>query len=354
MQANDYADWVRADFHPFSSGRPQSFLFQQLSLDALPPRERYAFFGSEIVRGVRLARPREGQDRDFRAELASMSNAGCALHAARTGLFECARGEREIRREGGREYSLFQVRSGRIEVEIAGDGTRVAGPGEFLFLSDAFPTRLRFGCAEFVQMELARLPLGARRISSPSALGDALNRSPLRRLLQAQFDLFPATALEMNASERMVQLAASEQLALGVLQAIGGDLLRERTGCADSALFHTAFRYIVQHLHQPGLDPHQVATALGCSRATLYRAFAAHGRQVAALIRVLRLERARLLLGRHPATPVGDIAARCGFFELRSFNRAFRAQFGCTPGDAREESVARGRLVRPGQAVLSG
>ncbi|MBN8727303.1 MAG: AraC family transcriptional regulator [Xanthomonadales bacterium] len=346
MHADHYSTWVPADFHAFSEGRPQSFVFQQLSLEVLPARERYAFFGSEVLRGVSLARPREGQDRDFGAELVSMSNAGCALHAARTGVFECARGLREIRREDGQEHSLLYVRSGCVHADIAGDGARVAGAGEFLFLSGDRPTRLRFDGTDLVQMDLVGLP----HAPAPGALAGALNRSPLRRLLRAQLELFPDAALEMDEAERVVQLASTEQVVLGVLQAVSGNLLHRQPERADSALFHAAFRYIGQHLHQPSLDPQQVAAALGCSRATLYRAFAAHGRQVAAVIRALRLQRAHELLRRHQATSIGDIAAGCGFFDLRSFHRAFRACFGCTPGSVREQcpSVPVTRAERHG------
>ena len=340
MRAHDYAGLLPADFHSFSEGRPQSFLFQQFSLDSLPSRDRYAFFGSEVLSGVTLARPQAGQERDFGAELVSMSSAGCAMHAARTGDFECRRGLCEIREDGGEGYSLVHVRSGRVHVHIAGDGARVHGAGDFVLLPGACPVRMRFSDAEFVQMDLTGLlPCpGPSRPPSLCAMADALNRSPLRRLLQAQLDLFPSATLDMGEAERVVQLATTEQLALGVLQSLVGDISQERAGHrAEQALFHAACRYIEQHLHHSTLDPQQVATALQCSRATLYRAFAARGKQVAAVIRTLRLQRVRELLGRYPETPIGTIAARCGFYDLRSFNRAFRACFGCTPGRAREE-----------------
>jgi AraC-like DNA-binding protein len=80
-----------------------------------------------------------------------------------------------------------------------------------------------------------------------------------------------------------------------------------------------------------------VAATLGCSRATLYRVFAAHGESVAALIWGARLRLASRLLTSpgHQHMLVADIAFQCGFSEPSSFNRMFKRHFGTTPSDAR-------------------
>ena len=47
------------------------------------------------------------------------------------------------------------------------------------------------------------------------------------------------------------------------------------------------------------------------------------------------MDKARLLL-RQKALPVEEIAFRCGFSNLRSFDRVFRQINGCTPREYRK------------------
>lgn len=55
------------------------------------------------------------------------------------------------------------------------------------------------------------------------------------------------------------------------------------------------------------------------------------GEPPAEYVRRLRLEKAAILLGIDPSTPVTEIALRCGFSTSALFCRLFRARFGMTP-----------------------
>lgn len=340
--------WLLDDYHSFSDGRPRSFLFQELSLDALPGRQRYEFFGSEILAGVDLFRPNAEQRSGFHAEVVSMANAFSGMHFVRADTFVCARSRRHLGREDGVGSSLIYVKSGRVHLDAEGDRPVSVGGGEFVFLDGARPQRVVMESLECVQLDLARpIPATSRsRSPAPSAVSAALNRSPLRHLLQAQLDLFPSLSWKLSDDERAVQLAGSEHLALAVLQSVSDGALRDGRGRAEAMMFHAAQRCIARHLHLPTLDPDQIAMTLGCSRSTLYRLFAAHGTSVAASIREARLQRAHDLLRSLPRRPIGDIAARCGYEDLRSFHRAFRAHFSCTPGEAREAALGGNPRLR--------
>ena len=91
------------------------------------------------------------------------------------------------------------------------------------------------------------------------------------------------------------------------------------------------------------MDVSLVANALGCSRATLYRAFSPIG-GVAALIRSERLRAclADMAAPRKSGPPLtlGEIAMRRGFESDAQFSRAFKAEFGLTPSDARKALLA--------------
>src|SRR5699024_7707161 len=131
-------------------------------------------------------------------------------------------------------------------------------------------------------------------------------------------------------AERGLLLEHTERLALATLtQALSAQTGRAPRLQQDNNLFEAAQHYIARHFNTPGLQVAQVAHALGCSRAALYRAFARRDCSVADMIRTRRLDHAGQLLAKTASTTrIGDIAAHCGYADLRTFNRAFRARFG--------------------------
>lgn len=101
-------------------------------------------------------------------------------------------------------------------------------------------------------------------------------------------------------------------------------------------LWLAASRLIDLQLAHPGLDAAFIAARLGCSRATLYRAFADRDLAVAGYIREQRLQRVWCLLHSLPASvPIAEVARRCGFLDSTSFSRLFRRRFGVRARDVR-------------------
>lgn len=117
------------------------------------------------------------------------------------------------------------------------------------------------------------------------------------------------------------------------LEALGPDGERFVHG-----FYCAALRLIDRECGDPNVTPEQVAFALGCSRATLYRAFAAHGADVAAALWQARLERARRILGSCEAIglQISEVAALSGFRDMPSFTRMFKRRYGMTPRDVRD------------------
>ncbi|HEV7137561.1 MAG TPA: helix-turn-helix domain-containing protein [Steroidobacteraceae bacterium] len=90
------------------------------------------------------------------------------------------------------------------------------------------------------------------------------------------------------------------------------------------------------------LTPAVLAERSGISTRTLHRLFAASGATFQDWLRERRLERCWAELndrGRHGRS-IADVAFGCGFNDLSTFNRAFRARFGMTPRAARENARA--------------
>ncbi|WP_175479136.1 MULTISPECIES: AraC family transcriptional regulator [unclassified Pseudomonas] len=83
-----------------------------------------------------------------------------------------------------------------------------------------------------------------------------------------------------------------------------------------------------------------VARLVSCSRTTVYRAFAERQQTVAETIRMLRLLRASEMLAVPPySIPIETVAYRCGFEEVRTFNRCFSKVFGMSAGRYRQAHI---------------
>jgi AraC-like DNA-binding protein len=100
-------------------------------------------------------------------------------------------------------------------------------------------------------------------------------------------------------------------------------------------------RFIDERLADPDLGPHRLCDALGISRATLYRMFPEEG-GVRGYITARRLDRCFDELRQGPAMRgrVRHVAERWGFFDAKSFNRAFRGRFGIAPSDCMDMPIA--------------
>ena len=62
-----------------------------------------------------------------------------------------------------------------------------------------------------------------------------------------------------------------------------------------------------------------------------------------AYLNALRIERARRLL-RVTVRPIEEIGVACGFANLRTFDRVFAEQCGCTPREYRRNAVPMDRI----------
>lgn len=332
--------WLSREFHPFSSGRPSGLLYQQLSLDNVPAGDRYAFFGESVVYGFSLDCPDPAQRQDFRAGLVSMADADCAIHYARTDSFagrECSDPHEPP------DCSLFLVRSGRVDMAAAGGRPSSATAGQIICTSSAASQHLKFTRPEVIEFHLNLPPaaFGSRRLLMPGEISRTFNRSGLCPVLRAKMNAFPAAAAGMDHTEQAIYLATLHQLVLLTLQTVIADAVDTQWQNAGLALFEAACQYIDAHLHRPTLGPDSLAAALGCSRATLYRAFKGREEGVAGLIRCRRLDRAYALLCAGTRLAVGDVAACCGFENLRTFQRAFRTRFDDTPAGVRDRHHSR-------------
>jgi AraC-like DNA-binding protein len=105
-----------------------------------------------------------------------------------------------------------------------------------------------------------------------------------------------------------------------------------------TAMFRLMQNFVLAHLVDPTLSPASMAAAHGVSVRYVNSLFQAGGTSPAAYIRGQRLDRARHVLAdpRRRRTPIAMIAGGVGFADITTFIRAFRRQFGVTPGEYRD------------------
>jgi AraC-like DNA-binding protein len=119
----------------------------------------------------------------------------------------------------------------------------------------------------------------------------------------------------------------------------------ERREAADvslvSLLVDRARMVVRENMACPGFGPEQLARLLAMSRSKLYRLFERTG-GVAHFINRERLREAHHRLDAPGDAPsIHVIGNEVGFSDHSTFSRAFRREFGYSPTDARERSLAR-------------
>jgi len=126
------------------------------------------------------------------------------------------------------------------------------------------------------------------------------------------------------------------------------DRLHEARNVIGETTFERARQLVEQKLLSPDLGADFLAAKLGLSRSNLYRLFESAG-GVERFIRRRRLQDAHAMLSSpHSRNSIQAIGEARGFQDAASFSRAFRREFGYSPGEARSiPSQQAGVLHRP-------
>jgi AraC family transcriptional regulator len=114
------------------------------------------------------------------------------------------------------------------------------------------------------------------------------------------------------------------------------DVRSSRVGKLDPRRLNRVLEYIHAHLGDE-LDVRGMASAAHLSRFHFARAFkASTGQAPYQYVNAKRMERAKALLMQD--RPLGEIALTLNFSSQANFTRAFRREFGVTPGQYREQN----------------
>jgi len=328
------------EHHSFSQGRPTGHRFQTISTDDLAPAERFDFWATDVLRSVEVDPPDAWQRKDFRAKVISLATATGEMHYAESDGFGVHITRQTIRKSPLDELALFLVLDGEAQCVYDEDEVATVGRGGFFLLDGLRPSSLRFSQQKFIQLDLSRALFESafpRSMPVPSLINAALAQSRLAGLLRDHLQQFPRMAQELEPTEQVGLLDASESFAITTIAA-AFSAAHEGAEHLNDGLFAAAQRHIRRQLVNPDLSADAVAAAIGCSRATLYRLFADRELTVQGYVRELRLQQFMRFLQRekNKTVPIHILAMRCGFYDGSNVSRVFRRRFGVSPSEARE------------------
>ena len=167
--------------------------------------------------------------------------------------------------------------------------------------------------------------LSATRLKTHRAAQLLLGQT-VQQLLTAEEDF--DQALEAASGEYIAQLVST------VLQPNGSPSAKPQAQKPDNRIADIR-KQIARSYRAPDLKPGAVGEKLGMSARSIQHVLSQHGTTFSDELMAMRLEAAFGMLRSGATDPIADIAFKCGFSDLSTFHRAFRARYGKTPNAAR-------------------
>jgi AraC-like DNA-binding protein len=189
-----------------------------------------------------------------------------------------------------------------------------------------------------LQFPRGLLSLGRARVSDHCAR--TLDpKSPAMRLAAGYLGQLHGLVDELTGEQRI----EAGRVAINLLSMAMRDGAQDGSHAAvGEVVLRMMQRYVQDHLADPQLSVTELALRHHISVRQVHALFARADLTPGAYIRQRRLAAAHEMLAsaRYDTSAVADIAAAVGFAELRTFERAFRRQYGTTPSNQRRESRA--------------
>jgi AraC family transcriptional activator of tynA and feaB len=306
--------------------------------DAVPPGQRIAFWRDGVMRRLAPIADVDGAAA-FRARLNLIQGDGAEMVDVVSHGWRAERDAGRCRRDGYDDLSFDLLVSGRLSVAYGSNAPRRRRINELTLLDTAQPLETIRARHRNISLLIARDSIPKPAACLPR-FPERLQPHGLVPLLKSQLRITADMAVVLSPEERVLAMRIATDLAMAALQS-------EAQGRFDPeqfplGLFEGAKMLIARKCTDPEFGPAQIVTALGCSRAALYRAFAAHGLSVAAAIWAARTEHASDMLAStpHAGLTIGEVAFRSGFVDHPTFNRMFKRRYSVTPQEARHRHQA--------------
>lgn len=227
-----------------------------------------------------------------------------------------------IGRQFGRELEVAPGRAGLVVMDAS---MEAIAPNDGNCISLKMPNAI-FGEWGLSPVDLACRPLDCTGADYKLLTGYA------RLLIANGAQLSAGAAAE--ATQHLIRLTGRW---LGAADGVHGVEGEEAVHQARLAMVRQA---ISKQAFDPEVSLERVARRLGMPSRTVQHMLAKAGESFSQVLMAARLRRARILLldPGHADLSIADIAFRCGFLDVSSFYRAFRAAYNITPKSLREQA----------------
>lgn len=170
-------------------------------------------------------------------------------------------------------------------------------------------------------------------------------RSSMGGLLADYLGLLAERLPQMPESDGEAAASATIEMIAACLRPTANAIGEAQAPIQDVTLLR-AKRLIEERLRSPQLSPEFLCRTLHVSRRSLYRLFEPLGGVHQYILR-RRLSHVRRIL-KDPCNrrPIADVAEQYGFSNPETFWRAFKRQYGVTPGDVRSSNSSNLKKVR--------
>jgi len=309
---------------------------------ALPPHDQFGYWREVICEAFVPLAPRaagEGQGFASRVEVRPLTALNCAVISSRAQ--HTAHGPAEVRRTPAGYYFVNLQVAGTCAVRHLGHES-VVEPGWFTVVDTTEPYYFDFPRDwRMVSFRVPRADLATRLPDAVGALGVAVNaRTGPGRVVAALMGSLWELAETPGAGSR--QWAESFSAATAAALGPGADL-------EPPDLRRVIERHVRANVSDRTLSVRTVAARFGISPRTLHALFAGEEETFGQMVRRARLRRcAELLADPACARTVGEVGAHHGWHDPASFARAFRREFGMTPGEVRRSRTAPVQFVHRG------
>lgn len=314
-------------------GRPDVATRIALSTEDCPSGEAFDYWRD--IACYDWAPDRPEPDAPFAASAWGLVPAQAELYAYRVSALSGTRTRAALASDGHGDLSIGLVLSGSRIAEAAGDREVHAESGGAFVHDAGRPSRLAWSEGEGVHLVLRRgmmERLFDGHIPVPSVMIAMLTQSPL----------FPHWRRTMLGLARLPRDLHAAQAGFVIDQAASlTQFMLRQAHPGESSLHAAAMALIEWNLAESRLSPGWIAERLGCSRASLYRAFQGKEHGIAKTIAELRYREAWRALAGNPAATISDVALSCGILDTVNFSRSFRERFGMSPSEARAAFRAR-------------
>lgn len=258
----------------------------EFNTNGLSPNDTLRYWSATVLKRMEVERTAPS-DKPFQARLRRSLARNGEFWDHYSDLLYVERSRERCARDGGEEIYIGLIVDGCSNLEF-GDRRFALRPGDIYIVDFSQPIR-----AEWLPHR--ELGLLINRRHAIDILGDrAKMRSGEIFRARSSFTTLFASHLRLLAAEapRLAQAEQSDVIEVAIQLAL---LLLRTDPLAPPRLEGAAFmaaarRQISERLSEPDLSPDDLAAALGCSRATLYRHFEREGAGVVETIRDSRLE----------------------------------------------------------------